>query len=190
MRKILFVVSHLGSDSASLCDILGANPQVQFYNTKAIYDRMEIGLSLVAKPHKCDKKAAIWADELLSNHRLCHKCFYKWAQFVYVIKDARHSLNTMRPSDAKTADINFRYYCYRLRRICEMARKTPGAVLLTNLTNLKLVEEYLKLQEPLGAAMISPAAEPCKLVTPEHIRKGQESFERHFYYLRNLDLVR
>lgn len=189
MKKILFVVSHIGSDSSSLCDVLQANPLIQFYNTKIIYDRMEVGLSLVSRPHKCDTTAAIWAEELLSNHRLCHNCFYKWAQFVYVIKDARHSLHAMQPPDAKTADINFRYYGYRLRRICEMARKTPGAVLLTNLTNLKPLEEYLNLQESLGE--VAPnSIEPCKFVTPEHIRKAQESFERHYFYLRNLDLLR
>jgi hypothetical protein len=189
MKKILFVVSHLGSDSGSLCEILHANPLVQFYNTKVIYSHIDVGLALASQPHKCDTTAAIWADELLHNHRLCHKCFYQWAQFVYVIKDARHSLHAMQPTDSKTADINYRYYVYRLRRICEMARKTPGAVLLTNLTNLKPLEGYLNLQEPLGEVSVN-AVNPCKFVTPEHIRKGQESFERHYYYLRNLDLLR
>ena len=189
MKKILFVVSHLGSDNSSLCDILGANPLVQFYNTKWVYDQMDKGLALVSQPHKCDTKAAIWADKLLHNHRLCHKCFYEWAQFVYVIKDARHSLHAMNPPDNKTADINFRYYIYRLRRICEMARKTPGAVLLTNLTNLKPLEGYLNLQEPLVGTQATPV-ELCRFVTTEHIRKAQESFERHYYYLRNLALLR
>lgn len=70
-----------------------------------------------------------------------------------------------------------------------MARKTPGAVLLTNLTNLKPLEGYLNLQEPLVGTQATPV-ELCRFVTTEHIRKAQESFERHYYYLRNLALLR
>ena len=189
MNKILFVVSHLGSDSSSLCNILNAVPQIQFYETKIIYNHTDAGLSLVARPHKCSIPAAIWAEELLYNHRLCHRCFYQWAQFIYVIKDAKHALHSMQPSDSNVAASNFRYYVYRLRRICEMARQTPGAILLTNLVNLKPLEGYLNLTEPLGEVSRSPVIEPCKFVTPEQVRKGQESFERHYYYLRNLELI-
>ena len=188
MKKILFVVSHLGSESSSLCDILNNNPRIQVYNTGAIYNYIEAGLALVTQPHKCDTTAAIWAEELLHNHRFGHHCFYRWAQFVYLIQDARRSLHSMQPTNPVTANINFRYYIYRLRRICEMARQTPGAMLLTSLGNLNPLERYLNLKKPL-CQHVSVPVELCRFVTTEQVRKAQESFERHYYYLRNQDLV-
>ena len=48
-----------------------------------------------------------------------------------------------------------RYYCFRLRRLYEMAKKTPGAIFLTwddikSKKKLELVENYLNIKEKIN----------------------------------------
>jgi hypothetical protein len=89
-----------------------------------------------------------------------------------------------------------RYYTYRLRRICEMARRTPGAVLLTwddmiTGRGFPLLEKYLHLKEPLvNEEKLWPQAQSNANVTSAIIDQAQHSYERYFYYLRNLNLRR
>ena len=69
-------------------------------------------------------------DELLYNHVFCLKESYPKCQFIYVIREPEPVLKLM-VSEGKSLKFAVRHYAYRLRRLCEMARRTPGAVLLT-----------------------------------------------------------
>lgn len=188
MKKSLLIISHLASGSSELCNILDQNSRVQWCHSNLIYNHPSCLDSLFSHAHKTDDASAIWMDELFYNYQFAHKAFYNRCKFIYVIRDA-NCLYSMINSKQQ-ADYFFRYYVYRLRRICEMAKRTPGAVLMTwnNLSkNLKGVEEYLNLKDKLNAPLIQPLLKN-KFVSSDLISKAQDSYERHFYYLKNLNL--
>ncbi len=173
IRKVTLVISHEGSGSSELCKSLDRNPRVQWCRSNLIYDHPFILEQIMSIPHKLNNSAAIWMEELLYNFYFTHKRIYEMCRFIYVIREPRSSVNPL-------------YYTYRLRRMCEMARKTPGAVLLTyddiiTGRGFPLLEEYLCLKESIM---------PVDAVKSDFLgsSEAQKSYERYFYYLKNLNL--
>jgi len=143
--------------------------------------------------HKIDNSAAIYGDHLLFNIQFTNTTFYDFCKFIYVIRPAKESLNRIILQNDYTPKNALRYYTYRLRRICEMAKHTPGAVLLQNKdlangTGYAPIEEYLDLKEPLTPSYDSFIEEEINDIPPEIYEPGEESYERHLYFLKQLDL--
>jgi hypothetical protein len=191
MHKILFIVSHLGSGSDVLCNILNKNPRVQWYNPNIIYDHPFRLEGLTNQKHKLNSLAAIWMDHLLHNFYFSNKSLYKICKFIFVIREAKATLNGI-VKNKEDADSMFRYYIYRLRRICEMAKSTNGLCLtlnsITDGNGLSLIKDYLNLRDDLEMDdFIIPKYNP--LVTSDLIDKGQETYERYLFYLRCHNLI-
>ncbi len=185
MKKVCFLIGHEQSGSNILFDILSANPRIQGYKTLTTYNHPLSLESLTNLPHKLRNTAAIWLTELLHNYQFSCKKLYNICKFIYMIRPAEATLNGL--VDVYDAECAAMYYCYRLQRICEMAKRTPGAVLVTDMSALPLIEEYLGLKEHL----LPPELEnvPTKnLVKWEIVQKCQESYERHLFFLRSQNL--
>jgi hypothetical protein len=156
MKKVCFVVSHLGSGSIDLVDILNKNPKCEIKESSTQYENPSSLGWLFASGHKCRDSSAIYGDHLLFNMSISYKRFYEFCKFIYVIRPARASLNeiaTLQDTKYKQADAA-RYYRFRLRRICEMAKRTPDAVLVTwddlaKGSAFSIIEEYLGLSKQL-----------------------------------------
>lgn len=194
MKRVAFVVSHLGADSAALCQILDKNPRVQFFQTNTVYDGIGAIEGLVSHEHKLKNVAAIWLDELLYNHYFANKCLYRCAKFIYLIREAKPTLNGIVKEKWETDHAHL-YYMFRLRRIYEMARKTPGAVLLTHddlITGrgFPLVEEYLSLKQPLEQddSLLNKVRSYNPLVSPKNLEVAQQSYERYLYLIRQMPI--
>lgn len=194
MKKVLFVTSHLCSGSTELLKILNRNPRIQIKDLDRYYTSPADIEYLTREPHKLDNAAAIYGDHLLYNISLSSKVFYNFCDFVYVIREARPTLNEIiqkyQRYSEKTA---FNYYCFRLRRIFEMARKTPGAVLLTwddlkTGKGLSLMDDYLSLKDNLKADESLFNESERKDYPLDLANKAQDSYERYYFYMRNLDL--
>lgn len=196
MKKVCFIVSHLNSGSPHLFDQLCDNPRVMGYRLPIIYNHPTMLDQLTTKPHKLLNSAAVYVTEVLYNWQLCHRGFYDMCRFIYMIREPEGTLNQLVRGHGYQPDFAVRYYCYRLRRICEMAKRTPGAVLLTYTDmatgeGLHLVDKYLSLKQPL-------AHEPDwyemrtwpNLVGLDGMQQAQRSYERHLHYLRHLDIIR
>jgi hypothetical protein len=74
-----------------------------------------------------------------------------------------------------------------------MAKRTPGAVLLTwdDLTSaagLPLIEEYLDLKKPLDLSLQHFVQKEGGDVDPDLMKRGEEAYERYLFYLKQLDL--
>ena len=191
MKTVLLLVSHLGSSSNILFNVLNQNSRIQGFRTDRPYYNTDTLQYLTAYEHKLRNTAAIYMDELLHNFKFAAKDLYKICKFVYLIREARPSLNKIIArgySQNAASD----YYRYRLRRICEMAKRTPGAPLLTwddmvSGRGLPLIEEYLNLKEPIKKISIGPEAPD--VVEYNIAEKAQEAYERHFLYLKKFDLI-
>lgn len=197
MRKILFVASHLGSGSDIVYNSLNQNPQVQGYKSSGegnVYMHPLALLSLVNCRHKLNNSSAIFMDELLFNYCFQIKSAYKTCKFIYVIRDAEPTLNWLventhfKPLQAQ------RYYVYRLRRLCEMAKRTPGAVILNsydlkNKQGGELITKYLDLIEPFEYGDFKfPEPKKEGLLPASLVKEADEAFEKYWYFLQNQDL--
>jgi hypothetical protein len=195
MKKIALVVSHMASGSTALCQILDKNPRIQWCRTDLVYNHPDALEVLANQPHKLNNAAAIWLDDVLYNFYFTNKALYPFCKFIYVIREAKPTLSLLINSKGDAQGM-FRYYTYRLRRICEMARQTPGALLLTwedmvTGRGLPLVEDYLYLKQPLiNDITLYPQAPNNLFTTSTMVNQAQAAYERYYYYLRNLKLLR
>lgn len=191
MKKTLLIASHIGSGSDILFDILNENPRVMGYRTGEPYISYNSFMKLSAVRHKTNNSAAIWMDELLHNHTLQIKDAYRWSKFVYLVAPPRVSMGKIFQIYGKTAS---RYYGYRLRRICEMAKRTPGAVLLTwedvrTGRGLPFVEQYLGLRDSLrNRPELFEKFEEANLPY-ESMAAAEDSYSRHLSFLYRQNLV-
>ena len=197
MKKVCFIVSHLGSGSLDLIDILNKNQKCLFENSLVEYDNPLILEWLFNKKHKTRNVSAIYGDHLVYNMSFSCKKLYELCKFIYVIRPARATLNEIKatkhlPYNEKNAT---NYYKFRLRRICEMAHHTPDAVLMTwddlaKGTGFPIIEEYLGLKEQLKVEYHHFPLDVKDDFNESLIEEAQDAYERYYYYLNNLKLRR
>jgi hypothetical protein len=189
MKRVLFLVSHFGSQSEQVSTLLEKYSRVQFYDLEAIY-RHPLDLTLLtALPHKNTTSAAIYGVRLLLNDNFAGRCLYKICNFIYYIRPARETMAEILQNNLFPAANALDYYVIRIRRIYEMALQTPGAVLLTweNLKNgrgLDLVEKYLGLKEKIPV--------PVEMFTETEgaiVKEAEEIYEEYLYRMKKLDLL-
>lgn len=196
MNTILFVTSHLGAEHNQLVSALNRHSRILIHNVQGTYQHISDIELLIAAGHKRPGVAAIYGDQLLYNHQFCCKPLLGWCRFVYLIQNAKCSLNTIlaEKNCPYTPLRAFRYYAYRLRRICEMAKRTPGAVMLrwrdvVEGKGESLIADYLKIK---GVALDVESADVSSAdsVPYEILRKAEDCYERHLYYLKSLQVRR
>jgi hypothetical protein len=141
--------------------------------------------------HKLRNSAAIYLDEIKYNHAFCCPTLYKMCKFIYLIREARPSLNAILHTGYNPQS-GFFYYTYRLRRLYEMAKKTPGAVFLTweNVASgkgLELIEEHLNLKDPLKIEDFEGVDTP-DVIDLKLVERAQARYEKYFYLFKNMNL--
>lgn len=186
-----FIVSHLGSGSGDLIEILNKNPKCVIQSSNFQYEN-PLDLNWLFKVgHKCRDSSAIYGDHLLFNISLTSKKFYEFCKFIYVIRPPRSSLNSFVRQANLGAEESSRYYRFRLRRMCEMAKRTPGAVLATwddlaKGSAFSIIEEYLELKKPLKPEHQHFVAEHNDYIEGKLISQCDDAYERYYYYLSKL----
>ena len=199
MKKILFVCSHLHSGSSALCDALNRHPRIQGYKlaARSSYAGPPNLLMLTEQHHKLGNRSAIYMDELLWNHHLSTKAAYKECSFIYVVREPAAVLDLLVGNEKMKPSFAVRYYTYRLRRLCEMAKRTPGAVLLTwddlvENRGISLIQDYLGLKQPVSFDPVSLSpfkrAYSTDLVGLQVRSEVDDTYQRYLYYLKNQNL--
>lgn len=143
----LFVVTHFGSGASSLVNTLTNHPRIS-YSPHEIYSHP---YDLTAMK---DRYAKIFFDRLDLNQSISSPSILQCAKFIYFIRDPIRSLPNIvhQKNYSERGAVN--YYCFRLRRIYEIARSTPGLFLTYDdfVTHPNLVFDWLGLTEsPLGS---------------------------------------
>ena len=207
MKKIVFVCSHVYSGSSQLCDAMDANPRMQVYGRESEYGLPNGSvygsgfdlLRLTDNKHKISNSASIYVDELLQNYQLSTSDAYPACKFFYVVREPGPVLNYMQAKFRTRPDYASRYYLFRMRRICEMAKRTPGAVLLTfddlrDGRGMELLKDYLCLKHEIAwdPSMLTPVRMRLNQasIEPEALAQVEEGWERYLYFLRSLALQR
>lgn len=195
MKRILFVCSHFYSGSTGLCAALDANPRIQNYNFGSLntYSTPFNLISLADQRHKLKNKAAIYMDELLENHQLQTKHAYKTCQFIYVIREPENVLSYLIGGQKIKAEFASRYYLFRLRRLCEMAKRTGGVLLtwddLQASRGLNMIEDYLGLREPIQISNYFLKSYSRKfntdLIGRDRLSAAEDAYQRYLFWLKN-----
>jgi hypothetical protein len=115
---------------------------------------------------------------------------------VYLVRPARSSLNSILSSERNyTEETAAAYYRFRLRRMCEMAKRTPDAVLVTwdDLAKgraFPTIEEYLGLNQQLSSTYEEFMSDDTDRFNEGLVNECQDAYERYYYYLNRLNLRR
>ncbi len=189
MKKVCFIVSHLGSGSNHLVDILNKNPRCDIQNSSVTYKSPEDLNWLFSKPHKCRDRSAVYGDHILFNQSFSCKNIYEICKFIYIIRSARNSLNEISKNSSLKDEFAANYYRFRLRRICEMARKTPNLLFFTweeiiSGSSFQEIENYLGLKEKLTKLDFTSNLKDS--FDEKLILDCEDAYERYYYYLKSL----
>ena len=191
MKNILFIITHIGSGAEYFNSILNENERIHIYEEIINFDHPSVIDSILSQPHKTNNNAAVYGTVNYFNKDFSCKSLLKFSKFIYVVREPTECFNIFYKNEKNYNLGVLRYYTFRLRRIYEMATKTPGAILinyqsLINKKDLTPVKEYLYLKEDLH---YSSDAEEIEVNTPlEYRRYCQDVFEKYLYKLKNLDL--
>ncbi|RTK96633.1 MAG: hypothetical protein EKK64_03350 [Neisseriaceae bacterium] len=197
MKKIVFLFSHAHSGSDALYKSLDNTFLIQGFREKKInYLNSSSLIDLTSLPHKRDLRSAVYMDEILTNYSFYLKKDYNKCSFIYLIREPKETLSLMIKKSEKSPEFAVREYCFRLRRICEIARNTPGALFLTfkdleKEDNIVLIENYLNLKEDLilTEELLSPCRAEKIYIKKELLEKAQTSYEKYLFFIRNQNLI-
>lgn len=201
MKKIVLICSHQHSGSSALYWCMSCNPRIQGVRVgyEHVYDHPLTFYAIANGPHKHKTNAAIYMDELIFNHQLRTKSAYEICKFIYLVRPPTDVIPHLATLTRHSPETVVRAYLFRLRRLCEMAKKTPGAVLLTfeeleRSKGIDTITDYLGLKQPIW---YDPRVlDPVKVkvgqipVDTRIMERAEEGFERYLYFLKSLDLRR
>ena len=197
MKKIVFVCSHLQSGSAALCGVMNLHPRIQLYDTSTYHSAMDL-IALTKQPHKMNNRSSIYMNELLFNYELCTKAAYTNCKFIYLIRSPEIVLGNLVEQQDMKLPCAIRYYTYRLRRLCEMAKRTPGAVLLTwddlNANRgINLIDEYLELKQEIiyDSVFLDNFREENNVKIKLEVKNSvEDTYQKYLYWLKTNTLLK
>lgn len=176
----IFIVSHLGSGASMLCESFDKHPHIARGAFKTAYTHInDLELMKFHNPY-----VRIHYDKLCFNYQFAATSLYKCCKFIYVVREASPTLNhiSRHYHPIKAAD----YYCYRLRRLCEMARKTPNSLLFTwdNLPkSFPLIQKYIGIKKPLESTYREEVQQ--NNLSYQLIENCQKKYEKYLYQLKS-----
>lgn len=146
MNNIVLICSHLESGSDNLIYNLDSGAKFQKFN--ATYNDIKC-LTLEKPNFEYRKRPKIYFDHILYNHEFSCKELYKYLSFIFVIGEPKATLSNIifkEIYDQKTA---CNYYCFRLRRIYEMIRRSKNHLIFFK-EDLSKQEIYDNIQKMMN----------------------------------------
>lgn len=195
MKKIVFINSHFYSGGDVLYQTLCANSWIQGYKkTKGenyYLSNLDL-LNLTKNKHKKANKLAIYLDEILQNQILNPRLDFSKCLVIGMIRRPRETLNLMVQESKIKPIFAIRYYAYRLKRICQIAKNSPNCLLLTydNLKEEKgfdLIESILRLKEKskFKKELLGPLNKRFSkdLLPFEMIKDMEDCYEKYYHIM-------
>jgi hypothetical protein len=188
----VFLITHLGAGASLLANMLNASHRINVLPVKPAYYQYDDPSKLenIIMPYLHIKPlSTTFIHRINYSHTISNKSILGVGRFIYLIREPLEALNYIVKEKRYTEQIALRYYTFRLRRICEMARLTDGIFFtwddLVKGTAKSLIIDMLKLKE---------LSFPYKDTKSEHvvhesiIDQAQASYNKHLRYLRQLPL--
>lgn len=188
MNKILLIISHLESGSDALVQSLDSGVRLQRlgYN---LYSNLDC-LSFKRPNTEYRKRPTVYFDQILYNHEFSCKELFKYLNFVYVVGDPKKSLDSIVYNKIYNERTACNYYCFRIRRIYEMIKKSNSGVVFFD-DELQDGETYFKIHQMLGIKdkikIKDKAQDKKEIYIDRNIMGEAESFyEKYRYKIKSL----
>ena len=194
MKKVLFLSSHLGSESDQLyvafCDLLS----IQGYKKENIYRSMQDIFFLTERKHKLKTSARVYMDHLLFNYQFSCKQAYENCKFIFIVREPEETIEFLVSNKLYNKKDAISYYLYRIRRICEMAKNSKDGLFLThaNLKNGKGIQEikdYLNIKERFNFVFENIENKNKNILTYKEIENLNHVYEKYLYFVRNINCI-
>ena len=182
------IITHVGAGGSLLSQILNDDLFVNSGRSGLIYNNINVFWEFRER-FKTVKDTDWFIDRLLFNHEF--SCpINNDINFIYLIREPLVPLmNLMKFGYSSTGARD--YYLFRLRRICEMARKSAGSIFLTyedviSKRAFPLIKDKLKLKENLNPDFINPDFLEEDIEVPlEIFHKCSLSYNRYLKFIEN-----
>lgn len=193
MKKVLFLVSHLGSGSDQIYNQLCENIVIQGYQNKNIhkYSNMMDIMYLTESKHKLKTTSRIYMDHLLYNFQFSCKEAYKYCKFIYFIGDPIKTINYLVKDKIYLKKQAVLYYLYRVRRICEMAKRSSDFVFLTpsllrDQNKLNDLQKFLNLKEEIEFKFEDYIYKGKEILSFQEEELLDKSYEKYLFFLNKI----
>jgi hypothetical protein len=149
-KRAILLISHHGCNIVDLYNNLLKTTRINGFTRKITkrasdYDDPVCGY-LFNKNHNWPKKDKIYLDVLLFNYQISCKELYKNknVEFIYYLGNGISTIKKIIQNTGLDEESARRYYCFRLRRICEMMEKTPNSMIfIEGMSTLENLSSYL-----------------------------------------------
>ena len=196
MRKTVFIVSHVGSGYKVLLSTLLRNPRIipiSNQSQNSYYTLFDILNAPIE--YSFFNKATYFIDSILYNHLFSAYDAFKFCKFIYLIEQPRYALPRIIQEKSKSNLLNCqRHYLYRIRRMCEMAKRTPNAIFLQGNDLYKpetynIIENYLNLNEKLEIPSLKPDYLSIDCVPQNLLDLSESAYEKYLYFVKQQNLI-
>jgi hypothetical protein len=193
VRKILFINSHFYSGGIELYSSLSENSYIQGCRTykQRVYSNNHDLFQLLNHHHKRNDNKAIYLDEIYFNYALSPKMDLSKCYFIHLIRSPE-CLNYFKEKINPTFIL--RKYLYRLRRICEVAKKTPNAIFLTyndlkKQESMDLIKDFLSLEDT-PILNIKENNFQKDLFSYNLMKEAEDGYERYFAFMKQQNILK
>jgi hypothetical protein len=201
MKKIVFICTHQYSGSNELYYAMDKHPRIQ--GCKSIYGNVynsaQTIISVCGIRHKLRNKSSIYMDEITYNNQISNNCVFDYCKFIFLIRSPEAVLSEIISNEGIDSIFAVRRYSFRLRRICEFAKKSGDGVLLTyddlcEAKGINLINDYLELSSPINfdPLLLKSGDKKFNMDLLEPVLRSEvfDSYERYLYFLKSLPLRR
>lgn len=183
----VFVATHYGAGGSMLMTMLGANRRFGKVSREdgQTYRDPTVLAAVQRDAAARQPQARVFVDRLIANHELSHDFYYENVLFVFLVREPEESIKYMMET-GYTEAAALRYYSYRLRRLCEMARKARHKIVvawdeLADKSAFPAIKEFLGLKELTSIYRPEKSKETVAGAT---VSSARRCYERHLRYLR------
>ena len=177
-------------------NLLDKNPRVQFIQAHVIIQNyMDIG-AITSMSHKMNSVAAMFALELTANYQLGSKISLPHVHHLFVVRQPDPVLNFLVANGIYNQTSAAMYYCYRLRRICEIAKRAKYGMLLTfddiqSGAYTTPIKSFLGLKDDVShiPAVFDHLKSANNVIKKDILEWCRDCYERHLFFLRSLPLA-
>lgn len=177
--KHALIITHCGSGATVLCRILATSMKVRCFGKTGVNYSHPLAIQQARQiiDQSLNLKSSVnndwYIDKLMFNYEFTCKNLYSICKFIYMIRSPQVPLSTLiskgySPEGAET------HYLFRLRRMCEMSKKSGGILItyedLVNKSAFSLLQNSLDLKSPLSSEFVSLHSDDLNLANGKIIK--------------------
>lgn len=190
MKKIAFINAHMNSGGEYLYESLNQDSCIKGFRTKKqkVYLNNYDLIHLMRQKHKASGKYLIYLDEIYYNYALSTKLDLSQCYFIHIIRSP-DCLNLIQFNEKNKPVFVIRKYLFRLRRICEIAKRTPNAVFLTfedlqKERAMEILKEFMFLSDTPKINIKKEIDFKKDLISYDLMKEAEEGYENYLAFLR------